>query len=94
MFLPTLKEALRSLNREDLYVRDECMKTRLNCPDCLTKNYVTETILTGLRRSLRQRQVTTQLVSKSKIWVHTPSLIQRELHNCNCRDVKKNKNRV
>ena len=33
-------------DRDDPYVRDECMETRLNRPDRLTKHSVTETILT------------------------------------------------
>ena len=32
-------------DRDDPYVKDKCMETRLNCPDHLTKNAVTETIL-------------------------------------------------
>ena len=34
-------------DRDDPYVRDECMETRLNRPDHLTSNSVTETILSS-----------------------------------------------
>ena len=37
----------KSPDRDDPYVRDECTETRLNRPDRLTKNSVTETILTS-----------------------------------------------
>ena len=35
-----------SYDRDNLYVRAKCMETRLNHPDHLTKNSVTEVILT------------------------------------------------
>ena len=66
-------------DRDDPHVRDKCMKTRLNRPDRLTKNSVTEPILTS-ETIIRKPGITERRVIALVVGICLKSLIRAINH--------------